>query len=258
MIGLEGSGFTIAIGVILLLTGVVMYYCRQKIVQCEHKMESMFSLISTLHEELEVVKNNQQTINEQNSSRFNDETTSFSAQTHPYHDLIPVDVTHDNNLNESSESESDSESNSESEYDEEHVLTTDENVKVVDLGLVEELELPLPQDTTISNPNTDATLIESVPVTVDNSNDADDEVEEAENHIEIINLSESENGSESETESEIPVDETITDVKSIQQSGIDYSRMQVSALKKLVSERNLTTGVAKMRKHELINILQAS
>ena len=36
MFGLEGSGFTIAIGLILLLTGVVMYYCRQKITQCEH------------------------------------------------------------------------------------------------------------------------------------------------------------------------------------------------------------------------------
>ena len=252
MIGLEGSGFTIAIGVVLLLTGVVMYYCRHKIVQCEHKMESMFSLVSTMHEELEAVKKNQQVlINNQGSqnvnvNNFDSETTSFSGNSHPYQDLIPVDITNDTNINDSSESESDSDSNTDSEYEEE---TGVENVKVVDLGLIEELQLPDMETEALNE-------------------DEEENQEVQANTVEVINLAEGEedNGddadddeSDSLTESEENTEEVKqVEVTPMEAAEMDYTRMQVSALKKLVSERNLTTGVAKLRKHELINILQAS
>ena len=38
---------------------------------------------------------------------------------------------------------------------------------------------------------------------------------------------------------------------------IDYTKMQVAALKKIVSERNLASNVSKLRKPELLTLLQA-
>ena len=50
-------------------------------------------------------------------------------------------------------------------------------------------------------------------------------------------------GSETGTEGESP--------------DIDYTKMQVAALKKIVSERNLASNVSKLRKPELLTLLQA-
>lgn len=215
MIGLEGSGFTICLGVILLLTGIVMYYCKSKITACENKMNTMLNLISELHTEVNTLKQtnvsvpnltettnfgqpleqeiasddsdseeDEESENENNNSL---ETTINPFETHPYKELIPSSTTLGTEvINESSEEEDDTE-------DEE---TPKEQVKVVDLGQIEELDI---QDL----------------------NDEEDEEESSEDEPQI-----------------------------------DYGKMQVAALKKLASERNLASNVNKLRKQELVNLLQ--
>lgn len=220
MIGLEGSGFTICLGVILLLTGVVMYYCKSKITKCEHTISSMMSLIEDLHGEVNALK--QVTANSTRPAMVSmpPETTSFSGPleeesdseeseeeeevvnevnetsndrflNHPYQELIPTQLSVDNltKINESSESEDDEE--------EEPVVVADSSqVKVVELGEIEDLT-----------------------------------------------LQEEEQSEESETEEE-------------EEQSIDYSKMQVAALKKMAMERRLGTNINKMRKQELVDLLQ--
>jgi hypothetical protein len=256
MFGLEGSGFTIAIGLILLLTGVVMYYCRQKITQCEHKVDSMFSLVSSLHQELEHLKRSQAN----NINIDVGETTQYEEQ-HPYQNLIPVNV--DNNeteLNESSESESDTDSETDSENENEE--SSYDDVKVVDLGVIEELKIDdLEEDnfaktTHFSNDNINiveqivgADVVESESQSDTDEDDEegqdedDDEDEQHEEHTEVQAESLEDN-----EPSEV--------VKMINAPDLDYSKMQVSALKKMVSDRNLASGVSKLRKQELIDILE--
>ncbi len=56
------------------------------------------------------------------------------------------------------------------------------------------------------------------------------------------------------------VDELLGEVKTINTNipiEVDYSKMQVSMLKKLVSERKLAQGVSKMKKQELVDILMS-
>lgn len=259
MFGLEGSGFTIAIGLILLLTGVVMYYCRQKITQCEHKVDSMFSLVSSLHQELEHLKRSQAN----NINIDVGETTQYEEQ-HPYQNLIPVNV--DNNeteLNESSESESDTDSETDSENENEE--SSYDDVKVVDLGVIEELKIDdLEEDnfadtTQFSNGNGNINIVEQIvgadvvesESQSDTDEEQDDEDEQHEEHTEV--QAEAQHQTE---EGEQINNEPSEVVKMINAPDLDYSKMQVSALKKMVSDRNLASGVSKLRKQELIDILE--
>jgi hypothetical protein len=258
MFGLEGSGFTIAIGLILLLTGVVMYYCRQKITQCEHKVDSMFSLVSSLHQELENLKRSQ--VNNINVDVG--ETSQYEEQ-HPYQNLIPVNV-NDNEaeLNESSESESDTDSETDSENENEE--SSYDDVKVVDLGVIEELKIDdLEEDnfaetTQFSNDNiniveqivgADVVESESHSDTDEEQDEDDDDEDENDTEVQVESQQQTEEGEQINNEpSEV--------VKMINAPDLDYSKMQVSALKKMVSDRNLASGVSKLRKQELIDILE--
>lgn len=226
MIGLEGSGFTICLGVILLLTGIVMYYCKSKITACENRMNTMLNLISDLHSEVNALKqasyvaqpvaaatmpeseyvtttefvaeNEHESESEEDDESDEEEGEEITLEkavnpfeTHPYKELIPSNSTVGADvINESSESEGDS--------DEE---TPKQQVKVVDLGQIEELE--------------------------------------------IDNLDEEEEDEEDEEET------------SEEEGQIDYAKMQVTALKKLATERQLAPNVHKLRKQELVNLLQS-
>jgi hypothetical protein len=124
MIGLEGSGFTICLGLILLLTGVVMYYCRKKIVECEHKVDSMFNLVAALNDELTELKNNQKT------TYVNSNSEGPSVQ-YPYQELIPVNVNNDlDNRSDDSASEDDSDNENDNDNDNDN---DSHDIKVVDI-----------------------------------------------------------------------------------------------------------------------------
>ena len=53
-------------------------------------------------------------------------------------------------------------------------------------------------------------------------------------------------------------DESDESDESEETNPIDYSKMQVTALKKLASEKQLASNVSKMRKQELVELLQAN
>ena len=221
MIGLEGSGFTICLGIILLLTGVVMYYCKSKISQCEQKITSMMTLISGLHQEINQLKSqnvgvmmsdgyrdeenvDSQELEEESESGSEPEEEEIDDNTevkiassflnHPYSELIPTTDFREVEVNESSESEDDDDSGEQ------------QTIKVVDLGEIEDLTVPVEEDGQ-------------------------------------QNVEESDESDESDDSEEV--------------DSIDYSKMQVAALKKLASERQLASNVSKMRKQELVELLQA-
>ena len=248
MIGLEGSGFTICLGVILLLTGIVMYYCKSKITQNEHKINSMFKLVTALHEEVNVLKSSQQanlsqmqmgghmqsgeqmqteeesewskttqlesdgdleSINEEEESQPRENAPMpNSFLNHPYEELIPTQMTQELNESDDSQSETDNE---------------EEEIKVT----IHNLDSNSQDNSSIKV--VDLGEIEELKV----EEDSDDEEEELEE------TDETETGSEAES------------------PDIDYTKMQVAALKKIVSERNLATNVSKLRKPELLSLLQA-
>lgn len=227
MIGLEGSGFTICLGIILLLTGIVMYYCKSKITQCNHKVDSMFSLVTELHDEVSSLKgviqemkfnmNSNVSLSSQITPEYENDVEELEEESHeedseedveeenilqttnvfsnhPYQELIPANIEEGNDESDGSMSEDDTED------DEENGDTS--NVKVVDLGQIEELE--------------------------------------------VENLEEEEEDEESDATEES------------EHENIDYAKLQVVALKRLVSERKLASNVNKLRKAELVQLLQSA
>ena len=121
LFGLEGSGFVLAIGLTLLMGGIIVFYCNVKFRSLENKVETQ--------------KNVMQSFISQTSSMLTSDTktdnlssSKASQQAEDYYNDKPlpkVDVSDnddDNNSEESYGSSSEEENTSESSDDEEEVM----------------------------------------------------------------------------------------------------------------------------------------
>lgn len=248
MIGLEGSGFTICLGVILLLTGIVMYYCKSKITQNEHKINSMFKLVTALHEEVNTLKSvQQQNISHMENATHMQNATYMENGTH-------MQSHGETEWNQTTQMETSGELES---INEEEDSQPRENAPIPNSFLNHPYEELIPSQMTQDLSESDDSQSET---------DNDDEeiklsIHNAEENstIKVVDLGEIEElnveeESEEEELEETDGSETGTEGES---PDIDYTKMQVAALKKIVSERNLASNVSKLRKPELLTLLQA-
>ena len=266
MLGLEGSGFTICLGIILLLTGIVMYYCKSKISECEHKVDSMFKLIAALHDEVGELKKN--SVNQQH--------TNYTSSEH----MSSLNVSDSQNMDEPIELESDEESENESENDSE---SESENENENENNSKNEDE----NDNDNKNQNKSTSLFSNHPYqelipemlteNIGKQHMSEDSESESDNDS---NTSKSSNNNDTSAKTikvvdlgeieELEIDVESSDSEQSEQSDInneneqgnenvvDYSKLQVVALKKLVAERKLSKNVNKLRKAELVQLLESS
>jgi len=245
MIGLEGSGFTICLGVILLLTGIVMYYCKSKITACETRMNTMLNLITDLHSEVNTLKMTQTTAVHSAMYGGSGPMTGVTQDVEEYE----------------SDSESGGEEESDSEISEEEEVETqlegqgEDTVKTVD-AMINPFETHpykelIPSSSTIS----------AEVVNESSESEGDTEEDETPKQVKVVDLGQIEElaiedlNMEEEEEDE---DEEEDEESSEGEPAIDYAKMQVTALKKLASERQLAPNVHKLRKQELVNLLQGN
>lgn len=255
MIGLEGSGFTICLGVILLLTGIVMYYCKSKITQNEHKINSMFKLVTALHEEVNVLKSAQQVNishmqtggHTQSGMQMQDSQQMQNMEEHEWSKTTQMDSDGDlESINEEEESQ------------------PRERAPVPNSFLNHPYEELIPQQMTKDLNQSDDSQSET------DNDEEDEEIKlnihnvnnEEDSTIKVVDLGEIEElkvEEESDDDEEEELEETDSSETGSEGESpdIDYTKMQVAALKKIVSERNLATNVSKLRKPELLNLLQA-
>ena len=229
----EGSGFTICLGIILILTGIVMYYSKTKIAQTNHKVDSMFGLVTELHEEITRLKTDLQHMKHVENYYDEGDNTTRELSEH-------TKVTDVNKL------EQDDEESEESEDDEE----SEEKRGVNNTPLIANsfLNHPynelIPRDNNIANNNQGSSS--------ESEDDTDNENDDITN-IKIVDLGEIE---------ELSVDNLDDDNKSVEETPppaiIDYSSLKVPVLKSIANERKLSTNVNKLRKSELIKLLESS
>merc|ERR1711871_1483940 len=186
MIGLEGSGFTISIGVTLLLVGLVVFYFKQRMDEWDNKLQGMLNLNKALaasHAALE------QRVMAGTYSTNNDipVTDNVAEQSSPFDGTDVNNVVSDNRQVVSDDSSSDSDSDSDSDdsdsgEDHEDVtqmvigseLNNDNNnsdgIKVVELdnGLSDNNQINL-------NGSEEAESLEEVSLNTSNNNDDDDD-----------------------------------------------------------------------------------
>lgn len=210
------STYIVNLGFTLLIAGIITYYFRQQLETANHKIASMFSIISSLTQEV----NNLKQTNIPFNGSFN---TNNSEDVCIVDDRIPVpnnletkkiNIT-ENSDDEDSDEDSDDEEDDSSEDEEEDEDGEDE------------------QEDGEENDEEDDNVIkeESVTVIKDNSEEQLMNLEDVvTTEIKEITLSE---------------DNTSNDLAS----------MTVPELKKLVSEKKLVSNVKSLKKQELIDLL---
>ncbi len=242
MFGLENNGFLINLAVSLLIALITLLYFRQQLATIDHKVNSMFSLMTSMTQELNSL------------SRLNlSENESETPQNSSGGQLINVsegEEGEDESEDESSDDESGNEENSVDLLENNDIktfnmgseLTGSSDIKVIDMNNDEDDEdessYDSSNDVELKNLVTD--LMEQ---TIElNDNSLDEELEPIELPIETLG------------EEDVATLENENTVKSVDVP-IDYSKMSVKALKDIVSSKNLASNISKMKKQELIDLL---
>ena len=262
MFGLENSGFLISLAVSLLISLVTLLYFRQQIATIDHKVASMFSLLTSLTQEL----NNLSRIS------FNQQTLADTEDNSPI--TLKMNDSRINVSDDDENSESGDDSNSDSESSDEDEDESEE------LSLAELKTLNMGSEVHSFKHNTDDIKIidmdtysdeESSHNDDDESYDYGQQLEDVMNDMieETIELNaemthnmviDNANVTQLITELDtidtdsLPDLELISDVKTFN-IPLDYSKMSVKALKDLVAAKKLTTNVSKLKKPELIKLL---
>lgn len=244
LFGLEGSGFIISLGITLLLSGLIMYYCVQRINSLEQSLVKQGEIIQTFIYKLNNLELQNNSIPHQSNLETNTNTNNELVESKidvsddeddeesDEHDtdnekhvedndnikLLTIDSKNSNFLEQSSDIESDSDSDSDSDnqsISDIEELKEDNIVPSSDISSLENL-----QDISLNK-------IEKIVLDDDiNDNDKDKKV------IEINNDDLTEN--------------------------INYSKIKVNELRELAVKKNLvkSTDNTKYKKDELIQLLQ--
>ena len=255
LFSLEGSGFTICIGIILLLTGIVMYYCKSKITQTEHKLNSMFGLITDLHEEMSDLKAH---IQHANDPIAQDDDTSVRK--------LNIDATGvlENDSAVECDEESDEESDAESDAGAESVANVEMRTTA------EGGDTPFHahhQGFSGGSINESSFLNHPYNELIPRSSESDQESDESdsqseddtdgENNIKVVDLGEIEELSVENLDDPAPVDDE-TPGKVEGEEPINYSNLKVGHLRQLVKDRQLASNVNKIRKLDLVQLLEST
>ena len=281
MLGLESSGFIICLGVSLLLSGMIMYYCRQKLTQYEHKLDSMFQLITALTEEVNKPLSNAMPnampgampgampnamSNTMPESELNDTSEKASASSdlsmdnrvpigelqsyeptmnsdhHPYDDQKTIHL-NSQHVEEDSESDSDDDSDeSESESESENETETDNGLQnSIGNSIANSIGNSIGNmvDVKIVDMNLDVAPLEDLTTLLGTTIDV--QVADLSNKIEEII------DTKVDADSDTNVDANKDNKK--------YSKMTVSELRKMVSEKQLSPHPSKLKKGELLELL---
>ena len=237
----------ISLGLTALLCGIIMFYCKRKFAEYEQKLDVMSDLISNIITQL-----NQIPPSVYDNSGFvpqgyhNEEVSANIAM-----NVMPEEESDDDDDNNGDINENSAE-------DKRIIVNLGNNfeseTKTISLS-----EEPLEQDSWDSEESDDedgnnkiSIQEHDLNVVVESENLDNTEATQAKIAQEVAEEMVSkivEDSSASQSEDGVKVIDTSAPVE------VDYSKMQVGILKKMVSERKLAQGVSKMKKQELIDVL---
>ena len=243
----SGSFFLI-IGIVLILVGAAGMYFSQLIIQQNQKMNGMVDLITTMAQEMDFIRSRIQFGGVQNAvgvSNKNIHTVSMVPSLEKIDEgLIEVSDDDEEEEDEDDEDEDDDEDDDEDEDEDDEEDVEDEKNTII-----------------ISSLNLESS-------------------EEANENIKVINLGESTNTVETEIHSELEeMDDSSSssDEESVLENGamdltmlkmidiqldnkndmnIDYKKLSIDKLKSLVLERKLVENANKLKKPELLKLLE--
>ena len=253
LFGLEGSGFIISLGITLLLSGLIMYYCVQRINSLEQSLVKQGEIIQTFiyklnnlelqnnyiphQSNLETNFNSDNQLVESKIDVSDDEDDDEEGEEGEEHDtdneeqienndnikLLTIDSKNSNFLEQSSDIESDSDSESDSD-----------NQSISDIEEVKEDNIIPSSDNSSLENLQDISLINIEKIVVDDDIN-DDDINHDDKDKKVIEINNDDSN-----------------------ENINYSKMKVNELRELAVKKNLvkSTDNTKYKKDELIQLLQ--
>lgn len=268
--------FFISLGITFVLILLLVNHFKKRIVSFEKKSDTMFDIINNIVKELSMLK--QSFISRQ--SYMSMPPVNFPSQTMPDHPPIPqyneplYKYVSDNENMSGKESDSETESGSDDsdesydsdESDEESEAEEDDEQRIV------EDNIQLVKDDVTENINSNDSTIDSNPfIKIVNihlvDNDANQISEDFEDNASNGNLSDTEDN----TNIEIQLDsepiqvnklETTIEVSESVSRGIEidkdaYKKMNINQLRSIALAKGLSMEVSKLKKNELIKLLES-
>jgi hypothetical protein len=274
---LFSPSFFFFIGILLLAIALLSFYYESKFKEQNHKLSSMLNIVSSLAEEIHIIKTHNIIMGGgvQNITPFN-KTLDINSVNIDKHELIEVsDDESEDSDSEDSASDNDSEDSEEEDADDIHVVDLDKDINnVIDLDneRVKTIVSKLKgnddhyDDTEDEDDDDDDDELQSV--SSKNSGPVTLEINSTLNYYEIV--AETLNEVTDQIVEEPILEENLelfNDIKKINIHDLedtksvnaietnDYKKMSVNKLKNLVIERKLVADASKLKKLDLLKLL---
>lgn len=239
----------ITLGLTALLCGIIMFYCKRKFAEYEQKLDVMSDLISNIITQLNQIPpsvyDNSSFVPPGLNQEYPPANIAMNVMPQVEEDERDSDDERENNGGEDKRIIVNLASNYENET---NTITLNQEPLEDDAWDSEESD-DEDEDGDGTNENSNKILIQETETNLNvlvESETLNNETTTAENIAEEMVNKIVEEVSDSD---EVKVIDTTTPVE------VDYSKLQVAMLKKMVSERKLAQGVSKMKKQELIDLL---
>ena len=235
------TSFMFSIGIIIILIGVIFAFISYRMAEQDHKITSMLGLISTMAEELQFFRSKLALVHNKQMEGHTDTSKLLYQGGSNNTDLISVsddeEVDSDEEVDEEADSDIDSDEDSDEDSDDEEVDSNNEctihyNISSEPINLCIDSE-------EILDTNESTTMIKTI------------HLEEPINLLsDELNMDEYQEINESTDFKTIPItSEEIFDKA-------DYKKMPLNKLRELVVEKGLTSNASKLKKNELLKIIE--
>lgn len=240
------------LGTLLLIVALVVIYFENKMRDQNHKIASMLSLVSTLAEDMNRVKmgmnhlamtaiggSSQDQLNTAFISNENKITVSDDEDDSD-DDASEIDDNEELSDNDDDDSESDSDSSSH------------DDIKVLKLNISKEVQND-------DNEDIDETLDLDATDEIDDLEDLDDNLSDL--HSEISHITDSEEKIDNHDETHVNLSasglKTISiNLEETQSESLDYKKLPLPKLRNIVAEKGLSSDASKLKKNELLKLLE--
>jgi hypothetical protein len=242
------------LGTLLLIVALVVIYFENKMRDQNHKIASMLSLVSTLAEDMNRVKMgmNHLAMNAIGGSSQDQLNTAFISNENKItvsddeddSDDDASEIDDNEELSDNEDDEDDSESDSDS--------SSHDDIKVLKLNISKE-----PQND--DNEDIDETLDLDATDEIDDLEDLDDNLSDL--HSEISHITDSEEKIDNHAETHVNLSasglKTISiNLEETQSESLDYKKLPLPKLRNIVAEKGLSSDASKLKKNELLKLLE--
>jgi len=259
--------FLMCLGIILISIACLVIYFENKLREQNHKMSSMLGLITSLTDEVNHTK--KFLLHVTNNIPFNPnvplhKTVELNDEQQL---LIPVSDDDDGDDDDDSDSESESESDDEDDDDDDKDDIVSLTPTVYDINKTKILKIDItPQNftNTLYTENVENDNLEELNLISESDSDSESESEsESGSNVDTSNESKLQNHAIPELNNVID-DIITTELKTIDITHlddlaiVDYKKLSVPKLKILVGEKGLAADCSKMKKNDLLKLLEMS